>query len=113
MKQEKPCVLTMNDGSSSIRFTLHWMGDPPKRRLHGKANRIGLRGTTLTFDDPGHNQHDSRITGDFDYRSAANILIDWLDERTGFGESAEIDPETRPMFERTFPGPIGVSLPRQ
>jgi acetate kinase len=113
VKQEKPCVLAMNGGSSSIKFTLYWMGDPPKRRLHGKVDRIGLHGTTLTFDDPGRNQHDSRIIGDFDYRSAANILIDWLDEQTGFGESAEIDPETKPMFERTFPGPIDVSLPRQ
>jgi acetate kinase len=83
VKQEKPYVLAMNGGSSSIKFTLYRMGDPPKRRLHGKVDRIGLHGTTLTFDDPGRNQHDSRIIGDFDYRSAANILIDWLDEQIG------------------------------
>ena len=34
-------------------------------------------------------------------------------ELAGLGKSAEIDPETMPMFERTFPGPIDVSLPRQ
>jgi broad specificity phosphatase PhoE len=34
-------------------------------------------------------------------------------ELAGPGESAEIDPETMPMFERTFPGPSDVSLPRQ
>lgn len=83
MKQEKPYVLAMNGGSSSIKFTLYRMGDSPKRRLHGKVDRIGLRGTTLTFDDLERNQHDSRIIGDFDHRSAANFLIDWLDKQIG------------------------------
>jgi len=83
VKQEKPYVLAMNGGSSSIKFTLYRMGDSPKRRLHGKVDRIGLRGTTLTFDDLERNQHDSRIIGDFDHRSAANFLIDWLDKQIG------------------------------
>lgn len=83
MKQEKPYVLAMNGGSSSIKFTLYRMGGSPKRRLHGKVDRIGLRGTTLTFDDIERNQHDSRIIGDFDHPSAANFLIDWLDKQIG------------------------------
>ncbi|BAV34075.1 acetate kinase [Sulfuricaulis limicola] len=83
MKQEKPYVLAMNGGSSSIKFTLYRMGDSLKRRLHGKVDRIGLRGTTLTFDDLEHNQHDSRIIGDFGHRPAANFLLDWLDEQIG------------------------------
>lgn len=83
MKQEKPYVLAMNGGSSSIKFTLYRMGDTPQRRLQGKVERIGLRGTTLTFDDIERNQHDSRVIGDFDHRSAANFLIDWLDQQIG------------------------------
>ena len=83
MKQEKPTVLAMNGGSSTIRFALYRMGDSPQRRLHGKVDRIGLRGTTLTFDDLERNQHDSRIIGDFDHRSAANFVIDWLDKQIG------------------------------
>ena len=83
MKQEKPYVLAMNGGSSSIKFALYRMGDSPQRRLHGKVDRIGLRDTTLTFDDIERNQHDSRVIGDFDHRSAANFLIDWLDQQIG------------------------------
>ncbi|MDO8705174.1 MAG: acetate/propionate family kinase [Sulfuricaulis sp.] len=83
MKHEKPTVLAMNGGSSSIKFTLYRMGDSPQRRLHGKVDRIGSRGTTLTFDDLEHNQHDSRIIGDFDHRSAAYFLIDWFDKQIG------------------------------
>jgi len=84
VKQEKPTVLAMNGGSSSIKFTLYTIGgDSPQRRLHGKVERIGLRGTTLTFDDIERNQHDSRVIGDFDHRLAANFLIDWLDRQIG------------------------------
>jgi acetate kinase len=83
VKQEKPYMLAMNGGSSSIKFALYRMGDSPQRRLHGKVDRIGLRGTTLTFDDLERNQRDSRIIGDFDHRSAANFVIDWLDKQIG------------------------------
>ena len=83
MNREQTYVLAMNGGSSSIKFTLYRMGDSPARRLHGKLERIGLRGATLTFDDLERNQHDSRIIGDFDHRSAANFLIDWLDKQIG------------------------------
>ena len=83
MTQKQPYVLAMNGGSSSIKFALYQMGDPPKRRLHGKVDRIGVRGTTLTFDDPVHNRQDSRGIGDFDHRSAATFMIDWLDKQVG------------------------------
>lgn len=44
------------------------MGDSPKRRLQGKVDGIGLRGTTLTADDLECDQHHSRIIGDFNHR---------------------------------------------
>ena len=52
MSQEKPSVLALNGGSSSIKFALYGRGDPPKRGLHGKVERIGLRGTIFAFHDP-------------------------------------------------------------
>ena len=83
MKQEKSYVLAINGGSSSFKFTLYRVGDSPRRRLHGKVDRIGMRGTTLTFDDLEGNQHVGRIIGDLDHWSAANFLIDWLDQQIG------------------------------
>ena len=83
MKQENPTVLALNGGSSSLKVALYTIGDAPQRRLHGKVDRIGLRGTTLTFDDIERNQHNSRVIGDFDHRLAANFLIDWLDQQIG------------------------------
>ena len=83
MTQEQNCVLTLNGGSSSIKFALYRMGAPPMRGLHGKIDRIGLRGTSFAFNDPFRNQCDSRGIDDFDHRSAAKFLFDWLDERIG------------------------------
>ena len=56
MKQEKPHVLVMNGGSSSIKFAVYRMSDPPQRWLHGKVDRIGLSGTTMTFDELDRNR---------------------------------------------------------
>ena len=84
MKTAKPCILTINGGSSSIRFALYQTGDPLKRGLYGKVDRIGLPGTILTFHDPVQSLPESRSIEASDHRSAAALLIDWLEEKTGF-----------------------------
>ncbi len=52
MKQEISCILTINGGSSSIKFALYWVVKPLKRGFYGKVDRIGLSGTNLTFTEP-------------------------------------------------------------
>jgi acetate kinase len=88
--QDKPSVLALNGGSSSLKFALYRRGDPPKRGLHGKIDRIGLRGTSFAFNDPAGNRHDNRVIGDFDHRAAANFLFDWLDDRIGLASIAAV-----------------------
>ena len=83
VEQEKLYVLALNGGSSSIKFALYISGDPPQPGLHGKVDRIGLRGTSISITDPARNQQDSRDIGDLDHRSAANFLIDWLEQHIG------------------------------
>ncbi len=83
MTQDNPFVLTLNGGSSSIKFAVYQMGNPPKRGLHGTVDRIGLPGTTFTFNDPVRNQQDGHGIGDFDHQSAATYLVDWLDKQIG------------------------------
>ena len=77
-------VLTINGGSSSIKFALYQTVEPLKRTLYGKVDRIGLSGTNLTFNDPTTNQQDSRNLAAFNHKSTANFLIDWLEEQNGF-----------------------------
>jgi acetate kinase len=84
MKPETPNILTINSGSSSIKFTLYQAGELLKRGLHGKVDRIGLSGTNLTFDDPTKNQQDSRQLDLSDHKSALTFLMDWLEEQHRF-----------------------------
>jgi acetate kinase len=84
MKPSNPSILTINGGSSSIKFAVYRIDDPLKRWLYGKVDRIGLAGTNLTCSDLTRNQQDSRVIEASDHRSAADVLIDWLEERIGF-----------------------------
>ena len=83
-RQPNPLVLTINGGSSSIKFALYEQGETPKPRLHGKIERIGLPQTTLTFSEVAGNQQDSRPVEAPDHSSAAAFLIDWLEARIDF-----------------------------
>lgn len=81
--QDGPHVLTINGGSSSIKFALYRRGDPPERGLQGKIDRIGLSGTSFAFHDPTGNQRGSEDIGDRDHAAAARFLCDWLAQRIG------------------------------
>lgn len=81
--QEQPYLLVLNVGSSSLKFALYHRGEPPQRQLHGTVDRIGSGGSTLTFDDAISQRQGRRSLGDSDHRSAANSLLDWLDQQVG------------------------------
>ncbi|PIQ12787.1 MAG: acetate kinase [Hydrogenophilales bacterium CG18_big_fil_WC_8_21_14_2_50_58_12] len=77
-------LLTINGGSSSIKFALYQTGEPMQRGLTGKIDRIGLSGTEMTFSDVSRGQQGSLGIEADDHSSAANFLIDWLEQRVGF-----------------------------
>ena len=84
MKPANPRILTINGGSSSIKFALYQNGEPLERGLYGKVDRIGLSGTKLICHDSKGKPSESRDLAASDHKSAANFLIDWLEERDGF-----------------------------
>ena len=84
MKTDLPCILTINGGSSSIKFALYLVEQPLKRRLYGKVDRIGLSGTNLTFHDTDGKPQAALSIAASDHKSAANSLIDWLEKQNGF-----------------------------
>jgi len=47
MKPTNPQILTINGGSSSIKFALFEVGDPLRRILEGEIERIGLPESTF------------------------------------------------------------------
>src|SRR3972149_4627113 len=82
--REPLSVLTINGGSSSIRFALYGQREPPQRLLDGKVDRIGLSGTNLTVRVSTGKPQDSRTIDLADHRSAVNFLLDWLETQPVF-----------------------------
>ncbi len=77
-------VLTINAGSSSIKFALYQTGALLEQSFNGSVDRIGLPGTNLTFSYSKGGQKDSIILESSDTRSASNFLIDWLEKKIDF-----------------------------
>jgi len=84
MKPANPHILTINGGSSSIRFAVYEASETPRRRLAGKIDRIGSSGTNLIVTDPsGKPQLPRRLTA-ADHRTAVDFLLDWLEAQPVF-----------------------------
>jgi acetate kinase len=81
--RNRPLILTINGGSSSIKFALFEAGDSLRRILEGAIERIGLPGATLRVK--GLNQADnfSRPVTARDHTVAVGALMDWIEGRSG------------------------------
>src|SRR3990172_8125814 len=84
MKSALPCILTINGGSSSIRFAVYEAGDTPRRRLDGKIDRIGLSGTNFIVNDPVGKPQVLRHLAAADHRTAVCFLLDLLEAQPVF-----------------------------
>ena len=74
-----PNILTINGGSSSVRFAIFTADRPPKRLLQGKMERIGSEDADLTVDhgaDHAPTHVKVEITGQ---RTGTGVLLDWLE----------------------------------
>ena len=83
MKPSSPRILTINGGSSSIKFALFGAGDPPQRLLEGGIERIGQLGATLRVKDLNGAGDLSRLVAAPDHTAAVGALMDWIVERLG------------------------------
>jgi acetate kinase len=84
MKPADPRILTINGGSSSIKFALYHVEEPLKRGLYGKVDRIGLSGTNLTFNEPTKKKPARQKLAAADHKAAANALVNWLEKQIDF-----------------------------
>ncbi len=90
MSLTKKNVLTINGGSSSIKFALYEIGELLEPKLVGKIDRIGLSGTRLTFNNTSQDQSGSCSIEASDYSSAVNFLFDWLEQQAGFSHVSAV-----------------------
>jgi acetate kinase len=79
-----PNVLTINGGSSSIRFAIFEAARAPRRLLQGKLDRIGSDNASLTIE-PGAGHAPSPLKVEPGKRAAAvDFLLDWLESQPLF-----------------------------
>src|ERR1022692_3189657 len=82
MKPANPRILTINGGSSSIKFALFEAGDSLQRILEGGIERIGLPEATLRVKSLNQADNFSRAVTAPDHTVAAGVLMDWIEERS-------------------------------
>ncbi|MGD8607291.1 MAG: acetate/propionate family kinase [Myxococcales bacterium] len=69
-----PVVLTMNGGSSSLKFSIATATRPPDRILRGTVSGIGTDDTTLTIGREGRDRESEPVRADDHARAAEAVL---------------------------------------
>ncbi len=83
MKPSNPRILTINGGSSSVKFALFETGASLRRILGGGIDRIGKPGATLRVKGLNPGDNISQPVTAPDLTAAVGTLIDGIEERTG------------------------------
>ena len=96
-------VLTINGGSSSVKFAVYEADESPKRGLYGHIDRIGLPGIRLTFTDPVTQLQSGCAIDATDHSSAVNFLIGWLEEQPVFDSIRAVGHRIVHGMEHTEP----------
>jgi acetate kinase len=91
MNPDGPCVLSLNGGSSSIKFALYHAGENLQRSLGGMIDRIGQGYARLSFERLPERRTGSIDVPAKDHGSAVATLIDWLASPDGLCESGGKD----------------------
>jgi len=79
-----PNVLTINAGSSSIRFAIFGVGQTPTRLLQGKLDRIGGGDASLTIDHGAGSAPMQIKVNVKEHGAAVDFLLDWLESQPLF-----------------------------
>ena len=82
MNAAKARILTINGGSSSIKFALFEAGGPLRRILEGAIERIGLPDCSLRVKGADQADNFSRPLTAPDHAVAVAALMDWIGARS-------------------------------
>ncbi len=83
MKPADPRILTINGGSSSIKFALFAADDSLRRILAGSIERIGSPEAVMRVKGQDAADNFLRSVPAPDHTAAVAILMDWIEERLG------------------------------
>ena len=83
MEPAKPRVLTINGGSSSIKFALFEAAGSLTRILEGAIEQIGLSQAALRVKGADPADNFTRPVAASDHTAAVDTLMDWIEQRIG------------------------------
>ncbi len=78
--RDAPALLTVNAGSSSVKWALFRVAAPPVRIEAGHIERIGLPDGIVTVTDPATRRQERRVAQVPSHGEAARLLIEHLTE---------------------------------
>jgi acetate kinase len=83
MTGETPLILTINGGSSSVKFALFSAASPLRRVFSGQVERVGVSGTLLTATHEDSSELDKHPISATDFHAAIQDLLKYLRKRIG------------------------------
>ena len=83
-------ILTINGGSSSLKFALFARTDLSARLVSGSIERIGLENTRWMLGRPADRRDQDRRVEAPDQKAAIRLVIDWFEHAVGFEEIAAV-----------------------
>jgi acetate kinase len=105
-----PSVLTLNGGSSSIRFALYDASTAPRLRFAGLLDRIGQAGSRLTVHFTGQLPSVERRLPVMDHRTAIATVLEWLEAQPGFRSVAAAGHRVVHGMQHFAPEPVTPEL---
>ncbi len=90
MKKVYPRILTVNGGSSSIKFALFEAGNSLQRILEGTIERIGLPNASFIVKGSTEAENFTRSVTAANHTESVGLLMDWIEERIQRGELSAV-----------------------
>ncbi len=81
MNSARKNILTINGGSSSIKFALFVANPSHRTKLTGKIERIGMADSVFSVQDTEEGENFTRSVDAKDHIAAVAVLMDWIQER--------------------------------
>ncbi|MEO8474255.1 MAG: acetate/propionate family kinase [Chryseolinea sp.] len=104
------CILSINGGSSSIKFALYKTDEILTLLLDGEVQNIGAENVKLYFSNLATNQKDVVAIRAGDHDQAANHLIDWLEKQDAFARVTTVGHRIVHGMKHTEPELITADL---
>ncbi|MEO5995714.1 MAG: acetate/propionate family kinase [Chitinophagaceae bacterium] len=81
---ETQCILSINGGSSSIKFSLYKINEQLEHLLYGEIENIGSKKAKLNFNNTRDQKKESVDIEAANHNQASNHLVEWLEKQEGF-----------------------------